>query len=109
MRSAAEPAIVPRPEDTESQFLGGSHGEIDELITSSWRYGDEDPWAVDQSAGECRAPLCGWEQTAGELILEVRDSAEVKHFKGSRTGGAGFYAADAKQRHGHVLRYGEGW
>ena len=64
---------------------------------------------MDQSARECGAPLCGWEQTSGELIFEVRDSAEVEHFRGSHAGGAGICAADAKERHGHVLRHGEGW
>jgi hypothetical protein len=103
MRSTAE-SIVPRPEDTKSQFLGTPHGEIDELITASWRYRDEDLWAMDQSASECRAPLCGWEQPPGKLIFEVRNSAEVEHLKGSGAGGAGICAADAKERHGHVLR-----
>ena len=108
MRSAAE-SIVPRPEDTKSQFFGGPHGEIDELSTASWRYRDEDLWAMDQGAGECRAPLCGWEQPPGKLIFEVRNAAEVEHFKGSGARGAGICAADAKERHGHVLRHGERW
>jgi hypothetical protein len=64
---------------------------------------------MDQSARKCSAPLCGWGQTSGELIFEVRDSAELEHFRGSHAGGACICAADAKERHGHVLGHGEGW
>jgi hypothetical protein len=76
--------------------LGGPHGEIDELIASSRRYGDKDAGAMDQSARECGAPLCGWDKTSGELIFEVRYSAEVEHFRGPHAGGACICAADAK-------------
>ena len=92
MRSAAE-SIVPRPEDTKSQFLGGPHGEINELSTASWRYCDEDAGRWTESANA--APLRGG-PGSGELIFEMRYSAEVEHFGGPHAGGACIRAADAK-------------
>ena len=65
---------------------------------------------MDKRARECGAPLCRKaSRRAGELILEMRDSAELEHFNGSLAGGGGIYAADAKQRHRDILRHGEGW
>lgn len=109
LRPRAGTFIFSRPKHAKSQFPGCSRGKFEKLVALSRREGDENLWAMNESAREGGALLGRGDQAAGKLILAMRDATEIERFNGSLARGIGIYAAYAEQRHRNILRQGEGW
>jgi hypothetical protein len=110
LRLAAGDLLCSRsPEHAKSKFLGRSCGEIEEFTVSLDRDRRENLRAMDQSAGEGRAALCGGLQLPRELIFEVGDFAELEHFDCAVVRDTRIYVADPEEGHGNILCHGEGW
>jgi hypothetical protein len=96
------------PKHAESGLAGGVMDEGKKLGGVARGYGDQEGRTVNEGAGEGGAALGGGIETPGEGGFEIGDAAEVEYLKGARPGGAGVSAADAKERHGDILRHGKG-
>jgi hypothetical protein len=105
---SAECFIVRRPKHAKSEFTGGPKGEIEEFVASTRRYGDKDSRAMDKGTRQRCPPLCGRNKSPGELIFEVRDTAEVEDLESSLPCARRIYAADTEERHGNILGYRKG-